>query len=976
MMRTSNLIRDWVLNKLKFVGIKSNILIRDNLRLLHETDGAIHVFARDNGFTVIVASTNMVFRELYEKAKAEKEVKKILVLDRAPLRRRIDQTTRKAPPPFYPDFLAETPLESRIEMDLRQFLRETTGDFNWPADTNNPLYARLIVGNLESVIRAHRNLRAAHAHRFDDHDFEKIVAYASLGVAESAFKKLEAEDYWKIGLLAHDTLADLAELTPRVTKPILTELKKAPAPFCWFAEHDPEIVIRAFYLSVILAQHTENWSLLLANIDSALTSFSKIHPGILTDAAPKLIEIDLNKAEDDLITVEQTFDRDSLKLVLLDELKLSEPEGFTAIIDRENYSTLFRSLALLAALDDLLSPNPHPKAHSGIREAIFDEGLSGRGRFVDKRASISWSYLKDAYALAGEIQAIRKKLSASIKTLQVLPTEKLTFHFFADIWNDKKANRLEYFLSAIERLLFSGIFIPRPEIELPSYFSTLLERIKQQIQTITDEIYGYLDKLNLRFQEMVSDKYPEWVKNDSEVVLTSQFIRRCLKPNWDQEKEKAVVLIFDGLRYDIWDEYIRPVFQDKMDILNEYPGLSLLPSETHITRKAICAGTFPDAFDTNAGEDKLLKSALKDEFGYSGDVNVVTPDGMGVGETVRYQADNLEVYIFELCDKELHKIQIKTLPDGRQVPSRPLSFIYQQLIKNIIDTEVMAIIRNMQPGTKVFLTADHGFGKVGREKLWFDQVDLNEKIDCRYLNCRLKNSFGMMRLPAKVRDNVIAFSPEDIRMPTEEKRTLKKTGQIFHKEYKTIAFPRIGYSFSRQGMHYNPDAYSHGGISIQELMIPMVVLKVKEKEEGVIVLKEIAGPHEAVEGEELEFVLNLAQIDKDADKKEGIRVEVNGSYRKDPEERPLPGQVLYVPTKGIDAVYRFRPDPNDATVEERKQGVMERILTINVSYREGLQFHRKSKTHRFTVRLNPGKVVRRVPANLGNILGLTPKSMQ
>jgi hypothetical protein len=55
---------------------------------------------------------------------------------------------------------------------------------------------------------------------------------------------------------------------------------------------------------------------------------------------------------------------------------------------------------------------------------------------------------------------------------------------------------------------------------------------------------------------------------------------------------------------------------------------------------------------------------------------------------------------------------------------------------------------------------------------------------------------------------------------------------------------------------------------------------------------------------------------------------------------------------------------------------MERTLTITVSVREGHRTIRKSRTRHFTVRLNSERVIRRVPPNLGNILGLTPKSMR
>jgi hypothetical protein len=37
---------------------------------------------------------------------------------------------------------------------------------------------------------------------------------------------------------------------------------------------------------------------------------------------------------------------------------------------------------------------------------------------------------------------------------------------------------------------------------------------------------------------------------------------------------------------------------------------------------------------------------------------------------------------------------------------------------------------------------------------------------------------------------------------------------------------------------------------------------------------------------------------------------------------------------------------------------------------------RASRTHRFAVQLNAERLIRRVPANLGNILGLAPKNMR
>lgn len=963
----TNEIRNWMLERLEENRNSPRVLVLDPLQLLKEPqhDSQIEAFALKYKFAVIVASTNLAFRMLYERTLADPAIKKILMIDRAPASRRKKSSVLKAPPPFYPDLLNDTPSEARIHLDLRQFLKERTGDPNWPQEVNNPRYARLIVRNLGAVLRAHQNLRIANKSRFTDYDFKTIVAYAALGVADSAFKRMDAEDYWKIGLLGYEALEKLELLAPEVTNPIKDELRKAPAPFCHFVNQDPELVIRVFYLALILAQHTRQWSLLLGNIDPAFQPLANIKPEILKESAPKLIALNREQAEEDLESVERSLPRAMLQLVLLDQLKLSEPQGFTAVVEKERYSTLFRSLALLLALEHLLST----ENVTTYSKKCLTELNERQARFVEIRYSLTWSQLKEAYTLASEIQRLKNEFTNSLKSLNVLKTDQLSFEFFRSLWNEKKINRLEYYVSALERLVDSGSLLPRPEDELPSVFSNALAGIRQHVRKLSDTVHRQLDDVNCRFQEMVAHQYPSWISRDTEVRLTSQFLRRCLKPYWDPQREKAVVFIFDGMRYDIWDELLRPMLEDRMEVLADLPAASLLPSETQITRKALSAGTYPDTFDPRDGEDKLLKDGLAREFGYTGDVTVVPPDGTGTGETVRYRAGNLDVYIFELCDKELHNIHIKKLPDGREVPSRPLTFIYQQHLKNIIDTEVMAIIRGLAPGTKVFITADHGFGRVGREPLWFAEHSLHKSSDCKYLHCKLKVSADHASLPGKVRKNVIVFTPEQLRMP----RTIRGASG---ESYQAIVFPKVGYSFSRPGAPYNPDVYTHGGISVQELLIPMVVLQVKSRDEGLLSLEAIEGPTEVHQGEEVEFRLSLNRNVPRGGKPEELRVDIEAAYSRDPERFPLPPKTLFIMSRREEVSYHFRLDVEEATAAELRQGSMTRTLTITVSYREGRKTRRLSRTHRFNVRLNPESIVRRVHPELGNILGLTPKSMR
>lgn len=182
------MVTDWVLSKLEEVENSPNIVLRDPLQLLPKVAPKIHEFAINNGFTVIVAATNLVFRDIYERTMADKEAKKIFLLDRTPKSRQQHKSTSKAPPPFYPDLLSRTPTEAHIELNLRQFFRETTQDSEWPEKVNDPRYARIIVKNLDAVLRAYRNLRSAHPTRFTDYDLGTIIAYAALGIPEAALR--------------------------------------------------------------------------------------------------------------------------------------------------------------------------------------------------------------------------------------------------------------------------------------------------------------------------------------------------------------------------------------------------------------------------------------------------------------------------------------------------------------------------------------------------------------------------------------------------------------------------------------------------------------------------------------------------------------------------------------------------------------------------------------------------------------------
>jgi hypothetical protein len=160
------------------------------------------------------------------------------------------------------------------------------------------------------------------------------------------------------------------------------------------------------------------------------------------------------------------------------------------------------------------------------------------------------------------------------------------------------------------------------------------------------------------------------------------------------------------------------------------------------------------------------------------------------------------------------------------------------------------------------------------------------------------------------------------------------------------------------------------------MLIPMAVLRVRARDEGLLSAGDIIGPQNLIEDKEAEFKLFLTLTPQSGNGEQELRVDAEVSYSHDLEQKSLQHQIIYVTTQGTDLVFRCVPDTAGATDDERLKGIMGRTLSITMSYREGYRTVHKSRVHNFTVQLNSDKIIRRVPTHLGNILGLTPKSMR
>ena len=315
---------------------------------------------------------------------------------------------------------------------------------------------------LDGAFRAHENLRAASPDRFTDQDLQTIIAFAALGVPEAAFKKLTTSDYWKIGLRGHHELRGLEQLMPEITETITAKLKKAPAPFCYLAEkYDPDTVIRAFYLSAVLAQHISHWETLPANVDPIFSRMVGVSTETLQEA-PRLVSLDPARAHSDIRAMETKLSAKNLRFLLIEQMQIET--HFAEVIENEQYSELFRSLALILAIDNLYTAQPSPEVHKRVSDALLAKRQ--QRALVDLRPSPTWKVLRQAYLRCMRLLTQRAQLAKFVKELGVKNPTELTFQFFREHWNGKGLNRLEYYLSELERALDSQELLPRDAQEI------------------------------------------------------------------------------------------------------------------------------------------------------------------------------------------------------------------------------------------------------------------------------------------------------------------------------------------------------------------------------------------------------------------------------------------------------------------------------------------------------------------------------
>ncbi|MCF7805784.1 MAG: response regulator [Candidatus Marinimicrobia bacterium] len=343
-------------------------------------------------------------------------------------------------------------------------------------------------------------------------------------------------------------------------------------------------------------------------------------------------------------------------------------------------------------------------------------------------------------------------------------------------------------------------------------------------QTLTDQ----KKECNVEFGKFVEKRYADWVTQErgERPNLSLDVVPEHVKPLLDAGK-KVVFIVIDCMRLDQWLT-IEPMLYPYYRLQKNY-YYSLLPTATPYARNAIFSGLFPselpeyypeiwqkaedDDMSMNRHEHELLDRQLK-RLGMSLDggskyVKVLdAEEGRSVERNIKSMSNiPLISLVINFVDILAHRrseseFLQEMVPDeaGYRTIVRAWfehSWLFQ-VLKQLSDSDYTIV-----------LTTDHGSIRV--------QNPAKVKAD-RDASTNLRYKYGR-NLNASQKQAVFVGNPEDFKLP---RRGVNSTYLLAKEDYYFV-YP-TNYNRYRNKFY---DTFQHGGISLEEMILPVVTLEPK-----------------------------------------------------------------------------------------------------------------------------------------------------
>ncbi len=356
----------------------------------------------------------------------------------------------------------------------------------------------------------------------------------------------------------------------------------------------------------------------------------------------------------------------------------------------------------------------------------------------------------------------------------------------------------------------------RWELELSSADSNMTDMLKMQ-----------KEDANNGFGKFIAKNYLRWIekKTDDRPLISPEIFKTKVFPAID-EGDKVFLIVIDNFRYDQW-RVLSQEIGDMFDI-DEDLYMAILPTATQYARNAIFSGLmplqiskmFPDLWvdedeeeGKNLNEAPLIKTQIEryrrhDKFSYHKINDSVGADHL-LKDFSNLKQNDLNVVVINFIDMLSHaRTEMKMVRELANNESAYRSITLSWFRHSVL-SEMFRMLA--QTDYKIIITTDHGSIRATKPL---------KIIGDRNTNTNLRYKLGK-NLSFNSKEVFAIHEPAKAQLPSPN----LSTSYVFAMGDSFFAYPN-NYNYY---VSYYKDTFQHGGISMEEMIIPLITMKARKR---------------------------------------------------------------------------------------------------------------------------------------------------